>query len=449
MLEKKKWHGVWRCVNVLLAFAQAKQAGLAGVRRRTAGRSKVVRSVADADFVRRQNRGLILSTLRREGAMSRTQLAGATGLSHASISAIGSELIGRSILVDAGEPATAIDGKSRGRPAVQIWFNHHACHAVIVELDVNRARLSLVDYAGTLVDRIESPVTPTLFADISPSAFLIEQIDRLRARSPEVRATLRRIAISVQGILDRSGDRLKWSPIAHVSGESIVTPLERAFGCTVSLTKRGRLLAEGARVLYPDLRDLVIATVFIGSTVAMGLSHPGRSTQGDEGATEFGHMNHLPDGARCRCGMRGCIEAYAADYGVLRTAYGVPDQAPPAATVPLAAYQELVHLGLTGRRNVVHAFNLAGRAIGYGLARLMTITPPSHVLIVGPGASAFELMRGEIEAALAASLVCRVNGVPAITAHHDEREPIFQGMLISTLSDLDQMLFASPAADGR
>ena len=40
-------------------------------------------------------------------------------------------------------------------------------------------------------------------------------------------------------------------------------------------------------------------------------------------------MNHLPDGARCRCGMKGCIEAYAADYGVLRTAYGVPEQATP------------------------------------------------------------------------------------------------------------------------
>jgi predicted NBD/HSP70 family sugar kinase len=160
-------------------------------------------------------------------------------------------------------------------------------------------------------------------------------------------------------------------------------------------------------------------------------------------------MNHLPDGALCRCGMKGCIEAYAADYGVLRTAYGVPEQAMPAAAVPAAAYQELVHLGQTGRRNVVHAFNVAGRAIGYGLARLMTIAPPAHVLIVGPGASAYSLMRAEIEAALAASLVCRVNGAPAITVHHDEREPIYQGMLISTLNELDQHIFAALGPDTR
>jgi predicted NBD/HSP70 family sugar kinase len=407
----------------------------------------VARSVADADFVRRQNRGLILATLRREGPMSRTQLATATGLSQASISAIGAELIGQNILSDIGEPTPTAGG--RGRPAVQVSFNRRACHATIVELDVNRARFSLVDYAGTLVDRIETPVTPTLFAEVRPAQFLQERIERLRERNPGAEATLRRIAVSVQGILDRSGDRLTWSPIAHVSGESIVAPLRRAFACEVSLSKRGRLLAEGARLLHPELGNLDIATIFIGSTVAMGLSFAARPVAPEEGATEFGHMNHLPDGARCRCGMKGCIEAYAADYGVLRTAYGVPEQAPPAASVPAAAYQELVQLGRGGRRNVVHAFNMAGKAIGYGLARVMTISPPAHVVIVGPGASGFELMRGEIEAALAQSLVCRIQGAPNITVHHDEREPIFQGMLLSTLSDIDQSFFAPATPDNR
>jgi predicted NBD/HSP70 family sugar kinase len=333
---------------------------------------------------------------------------------------------------------------------VRVSFNRRACHAIIVELDVNQARFSLVDYAGTLVDRIERSVTPTLFHETRPAVFLREQLDRLRQRNPEAEGTLRRIAISAQGILDPTGDRLKWSPIAHIAGESIVAPLRAALGCEVTLTKRGRLLAEGARLLYPELRDLSIATIFIGSTVAMGMSLPGRvNALGEGGATEFGHMNHLPDGARCRCGMRGCIEAYAADYAVLRTAYGVPDQAPPAAAVPPAAFQELVRLGQSGRRNVVHAFNVAGRAIGYGLARVMTISPPHHVIIIGPGASAFDLMRAEIEAALGTSLVCRINSPPPITVHHDEREPIFQGMLLATLSELDQSYFAGLGAGTR
>lgn len=404
-----------------------------------------MRSVADADFVRRQNRGLVLATLRRQGPLSRTQLALATGLSNASLTAIGGELIAQDILVEGAQVSSA---GARGRPAVEVTFNRRAGHAVILELDVNRIRCSLINYAGTLVDRVEQPVTPDVFRETSPADFLGERVQQMHDRNVEEAGSIRSVAISVQGILDRDADGLKWSPIPHVAGASIVGPLRSRFEVPVTLQKRGGLLAEGARLLYPQFSDEPLAAIFLGSTVAMGLSIPGRP--GDSGATEFGHMNHIPGGAKCRCGQRGCIEAYAADYGVLRTAYGVPDQVPPAASVPPAAYQELVSLGRGGRRNVIHAFNMAGRAIGYGLSRLMTIVAPAHVVITGPGADAFELMRAEIDAALKESLVANVNGAPSITVHHDEREPIFQGLLRGSLDALDQSFAAAtPASEAR
>lgn len=402
-----------------------------------------MRAVAGADFVRRQNRGLVLAALRRDGPMSRTELAVATGLSAASLTVIGGELIAQGILVE-GYPRT--QPGMRGRPAVQITFNRMAGHAAIVELDVNRVRCSLINYSGAVADRTETPLTPELFADVRPGDFLIECVRHLQRRNPDEAASLMTIAISVQGVLDREADGLLWSPIPHVAGESIVARLGDAFEVPVTLQKRGGLLAEGARLLYPHLADLPLAAIFVGSTVGMGLSIPRRAI-GHEVGTEFGHMNHVPNGALCRCGQKGCIEAYAADYGVLRAAYGVPDRVPPAASVPPAAYQELIHLAETGRRNVIHAFNLAGRALGYGLSRLMTIAAPAHVVVTGPGAGAFELMRAEIEAALKDSLVCRINGAPSLTVHHDEREPIFQGMLRNVLDALDRMTVESLAVD--
>ena len=377
--------------------------------------------------------------------MSRTQLAVATGLSNASLTAIGGELIAQDILVEGSQVSAA---GARGRPAVEVTFNRDACHAVILELDVNRTRCSLINYAGALVDRGELSVTPDVFRETSPSDFLGDRIQQMHDRNAAEAGSIRSIAISVQGILDREADGLKWSPIQHAAGMSIVRPLRSRFGVPVTLQKRGGLLAEGARLLYPEFGDLPLAAIFIGSTVAMGLSIPGRP--GDSGATEFGHMNHLPGGALCRCGQKGCIEAYAADYGVLRTAYGVPDQVAPAATVPTAAYQELINFGKNGRRNVIHAFNMAGRAIGYGLSRLMTIAAPAHVVVTGPGASAFELMRPEIDAALKESLVARVNGAPSITVEHDEREPIFLGLLRGSLDALDQTFAAAtPSSSAR
>jgi predicted NBD/HSP70 family sugar kinase len=397
--------------------------------------------VAGAEFVRRQNRGLVLAALRRDGPMSRTELALATGLSNASLTVIGGELIAGGILVE-GDSRPGV----RGRPAVQITFNRVACHAAVVELDVNRVRCSLINYSGAVADRTETPVTPELFAGVPPGDFLVECVRALQRRNAEEATTLMAISVSAQGVLDRDADGLLWSPIPHVAGASIVARLADAFGVPVTLQKRGGLLAEGARLLYPELADRPLAAIFVGSTVGMGLSIP-RGAAGQEVGTEFGHMNHVPGGALCRCGQKGCIEAYAADYGVLRAAYGVPDRVPPAAAVPAAAYQELIHLAQTGRRNVIHAFNLAGRALGYGLSRLMTVAAPAHVIVTGPGAGAFELMRAEIEWALRDSLVCRINGTPSLTVHHDEREPIFQGMLRNVLDALDRMTIDSLAVD--
>ena len=107
------------------------------------------------------------------------------------------------------------------------------------------------------------------------------------------------------------------------------------------------------------------------------MSFRGRNVErSEDAATEFGHMVHIPDGALCRCGTRGCIEAYAADYGVLRAAYGVPDTTPPAPAVPHREYVQLMEAARRGDRNAIHAFNLAGSAIGFGINRLMTVFDP-------------------------------------------------------------------------
>lgn len=408
----------------------------------------MTKGVGDSDSVRRQNRALVLEALRDKGPLARTQLAGATGLSHASITAITQAMIAQGVLLDL--PEARGDLRLPGRPAVQVGFSRAAAYIALVELEVNRVRLSLVDYGGTLVDRVETPLGPRAFLEASPAAFLAERIDQLRMRDPAEMTRLRRIAISVQGIIGKSGESLAWSPVSGLAGADLVTPLKEAFAVPVLLSKRGRLLAEGTRRLDAELGQAGIATVFIGSTVAMGLSAAGGALgRGGEGATEFGHMNHVPNGALCRCGMRGCIEAYAADYGILRTAYSVPETAAPAPAIPAAEFDQLVVRGMNGDRAATHAFNLAGRAVGYGLSRLLALFEPSHVVIVGPGARAFPLMRPEIDAALATSLVGRISGLPQVRTLRDESEPIFQGLAAETLRELDQTEIAAlPAASG-
>jgi predicted NBD/HSP70 family sugar kinase len=406
------------------------------------------RHVSDSDTVRRQNRALVLAALRSDGPLARTQLAATTGLSHASITAITQDMLAQDVLVELSEERS--DLKARGRPAVRVGFCRPMAYVTLIEVDVSRVRLSLVDYGATLVDRIEYPLTPGQFRSENPVAFLSAALLRLGERNKAQFTRLRRIAVSLQGILATDGRSLAWSPVPHLAGHDLVGGLNAISNAPVDLTKRGRLLAEGTRWLDPSLRDADVATVFIGSTVAMGLSSAARDpSQPDGGATEFGHMNHMPNGALCRCGMLGCIEAYAADYGILRTAYSVPERTAPAPAIPPAEYEQLIGRGFNGERSAVHAFNMAGRALGYGLNRLMAIHKPSHIVFVGPGARAFPLMRAEIDAALAASLPGKITGLPELRTLRDESEPIFQGLVMQTLVALDsEEIAAMPAARG-
>ena len=408
----------------------------------------MARVVSDTDTIRRQNRGLALDVLRRAGPLARTTLASETGLSHATITAITADLVAQDILRDQSRPPS--DQKSRGRPAVRLTHNREAAYALLFEIDVNRARCSLIDYGGTLVDRIETNLAPDTFDTVRPAVFLAGLATKIRNRNPAESPRIVNASASVQGILNRASTGLTWSPIAGIAGQDLGDALSIGSGLSLALYKRGRLLAEGTRILYPQLDDANVATVYVGATVAMGLSFRGQNAgRSEDAATEFGHMVHIPNGALCRCGTRGCIEAYAADYGVLRAAYGVPDTALPAPAVPHRQYVELIQMARRGDRNAVRAFNEAGAAIGFGINRLMTVFDPSHIVIVGPGAEALPLMREQIENAIAASLVGRVHGVPRILTHGDESEPIFRGLCAKALTEIDQNLFAPMPSSGQ
>jgi predicted NBD/HSP70 family sugar kinase len=399
----------------------------------------VAQGVADTEMIRRQNRRLVLDALRRHGPLSRSQVAAATGLSNATLTAIAAELVGDGILVELAESTPG--AKSRGRPAIRLAHNRDAGFVLLIEIDVNRCRMSLIDYSGILV---ESTVGPTLFAQMSPAAYFVERIGTMLARNAEAANAIHGISISVQGILDSAGSGLKWSPIAHLAGHDIVGAIQRRLGIGAQLFKRGRLMADGMRWLDSELNSATVATIHMGSTIGMGLTFPAGRPETDLG-TEFGHMVHVPDGALCRCGARGCIEAYAADYAILRAAYSVPEHATPANSVPPADFQQLMARARQGERNARRAFANAGLAIGHGINRLISIIEIDRIILLGPATAAYDLIEAGIAEGATASLVGKIRGLPPVTLVADAGEPIYRGLTMKTLTEIDST-FASRAS---
>src|SRR6478672_6552009 len=134
------------------------------------------------DDLRRRNRAMVIAAVRRAGQPSRTEIAATTALSHSTISAISSDLIGGGVLSEArGGDGTAL---KRGRPQVAISLNPAAASVCAVVLSLNSLVAAVVDQVGALI------------ASRRPSA-----------------GPVMRIVLAIQGITDSVGRTLLWSPI--------------------------------------------------------------------------------------------------------------------------------------------------------------------------------------------------------------------------------------------
>ena len=137
---------------------------------------------------------------------------------------------------------------------------------------------------------------------------------------------VRSAGIAVQGAAEAGAGHIMWSPAFKAQDIPLSEPLQRLTGISFQLANDANMIAEGLMAREHYEYKGTAAVMFMGYGVGMGLVIDGKTYHGATGAAaEFGHMNHIPHGALCRCGRAGCLEAYASDYGILRHAEGLPD----------------------------------------------------------------------------------------------------------------------------
>jgi len=191
------------------------------------------------------------------------------------------------------------------------------------------------------------------------------------------------------------------------------------------------------------------ATIFIAYGVGMGLYINGRLFTGAYGSgAEFGHANHMPGGALCRCGRRGCVEAYVADYAIYRAVENLaPDVSPTDIDPDAETMHRLEERARAGEDRVRMAYHQAGLALGYGLSRLIALLNPQRVAFTGRGVAAFDLMEAGFRAGLDEGLVGELARMTEIEVFSAEDDLVDVGILAGAMQRLDREVFASSDHD--
>ncbi len=390
-----------------------------------------------SDDVRKQNRFRILRAFRQRPSLSRTQLAEITLLSPGTITNITTQLLSEDVLHIA-VPDTARDSAPdtrQGRPRVQLALNPG--HATIVSgsLTYGRLTLRLSDYAGGKL----AAATQDFDTEGKSAQHLADALSGLLARITGSRkADI--LSFGVQGTTAKDRDRVLWSPILSEDGCGFAEALAEKTGAPV-LVENDCALITRALDHRQGGQVATFGAVLMSYGIGMGLYVNGALFGGQHSsATEFGHLPYRPGGAQCRCGKKGCIEAYASDYAIWRAATGMDQSLLPRAPVTPEMIRSVIDRAAEGDGPERAALREASRALGIGLATLFALFDPFPVTFIGPGSALVSVMEDELRGTLRENFRFRQRPHLTFRTEADETALTEQGAGISALDHLDRIV---------
>lgn len=335
------------------------------------------------------NRLHIMEAMRANGPVSRVEIGECTGLAPATISEITGALVAENLL---RESRIVIAG--RGRPRVMLEINADGGRVMGVKLSTHQVTLSLTDLTGNAIDAVSLPLLPKELGIAATADSVAASIHAFLKKQRLLPASLSGIGVGLPGFIESGTGTGHWSPLFGANPPSFSRLLMERLGVPVVVENDVNLVALAERWFGEGKGVDNFCVVTVEHGVGMGMYLDGRLYRGRGGmAAEFGHVRHREHGLPCRCGQQGCIEAYAADYGIVGRAAGIIELGPlEDARAINAAVKEITRRAKLGDARLRALFTEAGHALGLGIANLVNILTPERVLVTGEGMRAEDLL---------------------------------------------------------
>jgi predicted NBD/HSP70 family sugar kinase len=383
--------------------------------------------------MRHANLALVLGAVARLGAASRAEVSEATGLTRAAVGSLAGELIGAGLVRERG---VSLDGRV-GRPGTALVVSDRGPCGLGLDIGVDHLGACVVDLRHEVRVRIARPA-PGRGGD--PRGTLGPLADLARAALAEAAGhglEPAGIAVAVPGLVTPDGivthaPNLGWRDVdvAAELGPLLPGPL-RALPADVENEANLGALAE----LWHGAVGRDFVHVSAGAGIGGALVSGGQLLRGRRGfAGELGHMPVYPDGPRCRCGARGCLEQYAGEEVVLGKC-GLRDA--PGDRLSLLAAE-----AAAGHAEVLRALEEAGQALGVVLAGAVNLVDPDKIVIGGAYADLAPWLTPGIQAELAARLRVRPWDPSGLAVSALRRE----GPVVGAATSVVRQVLSDPAS---
>jgi glucokinase len=272
---------------------------------------------------------------------------------------------------------------------------------VVVGIDLGgtNVRLALVSPGGELSARRERATASMPDKDSLVDTLAADLADCGRealSRGLEVKG----VGLGVPGRVLPGEGRVVFSPnIPALNDCPLVPRLQDRLAWPLFLENDANLFTLGEHWLGAGAGHQELLGITLGTGVGGGLILNGRLWSGSQGtAGEIGHLTVEPEGERCHCGNRGCLETLASafwtvDWVKKQLAQGAVSwlrelwQADPDAIQG----ETLVVAALQRDPLALKAFDRVGRSLGQAIAAAVHLLGLTQVIIGGRFARAWEV----------------------------------------------------------
>lgn len=245
-----------------------------------------------------------------------------------------------------------------------------------LDLGGTRVRAALVDTEGACLWSREHAL-----ADLAPEnerdrTVPFWQLSRLIAEGSAVESPAA-IGVAATGPVDRATGIIDnpYTLPPQLNG-NVVDTLSERHRVAVSLLNDADAAGLGEAWIGDGQDASSCAVVTIGTGIGFALVREGVIYHGAQGRhPEGGHQIVAPDGPRCACGLRGCLEALCSGPAIARQMSAAAPGPWTTAEVVAAA-----HAGHPAARRVL---NRAGRALGAGLTNIVALHAPDVIVLNG------------------------------------------------------------------
>ncbi|MGY0460134.1 ROK family protein [Kitasatospora sp. cg17-2] len=342
--------------------------------------------------LRRGSRSTLLRRLYFDGPLSRQELGSITGLSGGSISNVTGELLADGLIEECGSVES--DG---GRPRILLRVAAGRAHLVGVDVGETQVRVALFDLARTELAASDRPLDDRGHDAGHVAELILAGLAEVLERTGTDPGTVLGVGVGVPGIVEQGvvgggavgrgiGPDLGGGAGAVVHGQTVgwdAVPLGRMLRAGTDLplfVDNGAKTLGQAEMWFGAGRGARHAVVALfGSGVGACVIADGARFRGaTSSAGEWGHTKVHVGGRRCRCGARGCLEAYVGAEALVAR-WGA---APPGGGEKAGLAALLAAAG-AGDPAAVALLDEAAEYLGAAIADLVNLFNPERIVIGG------------------------------------------------------------------